>query len=135
MKNSIQENITGPDNKKKNRCLSCGTTENLGRRKYCSIDCRQKLRYTLDVRTGLLKALNTRYATFYFTDIMIIMDVLPYDSKQIFSFFFPRSSGKKPAEDYSSLSVILGNEWWVEKKTNKSKLPGLPAHIRKGETQ
>lgn len=123
MNNSIQENITGPDNKKKNRCLSCGTTENLGRRKYCSIDCRQKLRYTLDVRTGLLKALNTRYATFYFTDIMIIMDVLPYDSKQIFSFFFPRSSGKKPAEDYSRLSVILGNEWWVEKKrTNRNYL-------------
>lgn len=101
------------------RCLSCGTTENLGRRKYCSIECRQKLRYTLDVRTGLLKALNTQYATFYFTDRMIIMDVLPYGSHEIFSFIHPRSLGKKPAEDYSSMSDILGTEWWAEKKRTR----------------
>jgi hypothetical protein len=108
---------------KKNRCLSCGTRENLGRRKYCSIDCRQKLRYALDVRTGLLKALNARYATFYFTDTLIVMDVLPYDAKEIFSFIFPRSSDKKPAEDYSSMSDKLGNEWWAEKKkTNRDYL-------------
>ena len=49
------------------RCLSCGTTENMGTRKYCSVVCRKKLRYQLNVRTGLLKALNARYATFYFT--------------------------------------------------------------------
>ncbi|MBW2237859.1 MAG: J domain-containing protein, partial [Deltaproteobacteria bacterium] len=108
---------------KKSRCLSCGTRENLGRRKYCSIDCRQKLRYALDVRTGLLKALNARYATFYFTDTLIVMDVLPYDAKEIFSFIFPRSSDKKPAEDYSSMSDKLGNEWWAEKKkTNRDYL-------------
>ena len=97
------------DNRIKRRCLSCGTDENLGRRKYCSIHCRQKLRYTLDLRTGLLKTLNTRYATFYFTDTMIAMDVLPYNSKEIFSFIFPLSSGKKPAEDYCIISEILGN--------------------------
>ena len=108
---------------KKNRCLSCGTRENIGRRRYCSIDCRRKLRYTLDVRTGLLKALNARYATFYFTDTLIVMDVLPYDAKEIFSFIFPRSSDKKPAEDYSNMSYKLGNEWWSEKKrTHRSYL-------------
>ena len=106
-----------------NRCLSCGTRENMGRRRYCSIDCRQKLRYTLNVRTGLLKALNARYATFYFTDTLIVMDVLPYDAKEIFSFIFPRSSDKKPAEDYTSMSDKLGNEWWSEKKrTHRSYL-------------
>jgi hypothetical protein len=48
------------------------------------------------------------------------MDVLPYDTKEIFSFIYPRSSGKKPAEDYNSMSDILGNEWWAEKKrTNR----------------
>lgn len=107
----------------KSRCLSCGTSENLGRRRYCSIDCRQKLRYALDLRTGLLKTLNTRYATFYFTDVMIIMDVLPYYSKEIFSFIYPRSTGKKPAEDYCIMSDILGNTWWAEKKrTNRNYL-------------
>ncbi len=107
----------------KNRCLSCGTRENMGRRRYCSIDCRQKLRYTLNVRTGLLKALNARYATFYFTDTLIVMDVLPYDAKEIFSFIFPRSLDKKPAEDYTSMSDKLGNAWWSEKKrTHRSYL-------------
>ncbi|MBW1693479.1 MAG: J domain-containing protein [Deltaproteobacteria bacterium] len=94
--------------------------ENIGRRKYCSIDCRQELRYALDIRTGLLKALNIRYATFYFTDMMILMDVLPYGSNDIFSFIYPRSNGRKPAEDYRMMSAILGNEWWAEKnRTNK----------------
>jgi len=54
---------------------------------------------------------------------MIIMDVLPYYSKEIFSFIYPRSTGKKPAEDYCILSDILGNTWWAEKKrTNKNYL-------------
>ncbi len=45
--------------KEPNRCLSCGTTGNIGRRRYCSIDCRQKLRQKLDMRCGLLQALKT----------------------------------------------------------------------------
>lgn len=117
---SKQRNIPGPGDKKKNQCLSCGTMEKIGRRKYCSIDCRQELRYALDIRTGLLKALNIRYATFYFTDMMILMDVLPYGFNDIFSFIYPRSNGRKPAEDYRMMSAILGNEWWAEKdRTNK----------------
>ncbi len=123
MKRSVQKNIFDSDYRIKKRCLSCGTADNLGRRRYCSIDCRQKLRYTLDLRTGLLKTLNTRYATFYFTDTMIVMDVLPYNSKEIFSFIYPRSTEKKPAEDYCIMSDLLGNTWWAEKKrTNRNYL-------------
>jgi len=104
-------------------CLSCGTTQNLGRRKYCSIECRQELRYKLNVRTGLLKALNTRYATFSFTDGLIILDILPFDSREIFSFLFPRSHRKRPAFDFSRMADQLGNDWWAEKKrTNKNYL-------------
>ena len=96
----IPQNIAAAKDKKTKRCLSCGTTENLGRRRYCAIECRQKLRYALDLRTGLLRTLNTRYATFYFTEMMIIMDVLPYGTKEIYSFIYPRSNGKKPVHDY-----------------------------------
>ena len=116
MIHSIPQKIAAAESKPPKRCLSCGTAENLGRRRYCSMDCRQKLRYALDLRTGLLKALNTRYATFYFTKEIIMMDVLPYGSKEIFSFIYPRSNGKKPVEDYCRLSDLLGNEWWAEKK-------------------
>ena len=104
----------------KNRCLSCGTSENMRRRKYCSIECRQKLRYNLNLRTGLLRALNTRYATFYFTDAVIILDVLPYGSGELFSYLYPRTDGRKPVDDYRTMSNILGNAWWAERnRTNK----------------
>ena len=103
-----------------NRCLSCGTIENIGRRRYCSVECRQRLHYKLEVRTGLVRALNTRYATFCFTEETIVMDVLPYGSVDTYSFFYPRSSDKKPAEDFSHMADLLGKLWWNEqRRTNK----------------
>ncbi|MDJ0828407.1 MAG: J domain-containing protein [Desulfobacterales bacterium] len=100
----------------KGKCLSCGTKNNMKRRRYCSPECRQNLMYRLNVRTGLLRALNTRYATFYFTDFYLILDVLPYDTKEIFSFVYRRSALRKPVDDFSRMANYLGNQWWAEKK-------------------
>ena len=106
--------------KKVYRCLACGTEENMGRRKYCSADCRQRLRLKLDGRTGLVQALNTRFATFYFTDALVVMDLLPYGTNEIFTFFYPRSPGRKPADDFGHMANLLGDIWWDEKRrTNK----------------
>ncbi len=103
-----------------NCCLSCGTTENMGRRKYCSLACRQKLSHSLNMRTGLLKALNIRYATFYFTDPVIILDALPYGTIDIFSFILPRVDRRKPVDDFCRMANLLGNAWWAERRrTNK----------------
>jgi hypothetical protein len=121
MPNTDSEHKTLSTNRVKNRCLSCGTTEDMHRRRYCSIECRQRLRYNLNIRTGLLKALNTRYATFYFTDIILIMDVLPYGSGELFSYMFPRSKGKKPVEDFCTMSNILGNAWWEERRRSNKR--------------
>lgn len=75
------------------------------------------------MRTGLLRALNTRFASFYFTEDAIILDVLPYGAKEIFSFIYPRSTRKKPADDYCRMADMLGNAWWAERKrTNKKYL-------------
>jgi len=76
------------------RCLSCGTTADMKRRRYCSIECRQKLRHNLNIRTGLLQALQIRYATFYFTEHLVILDMLPYGSTDLASFIFPRAREK-----------------------------------------
>ena len=120
MKQLIVRNIIEPNGSKKGRCLACGATLNTARRKYCSMECRKRLHYKLEVRTGLIRALNAKYATFYFSEVMIIMDMLPYGSEQIFSFFYPRSPGSKPAEDFSRMADMLGNIWWNERKrTNK----------------
>jgi predicted nucleic acid-binding Zn ribbon protein len=84
MKKTDKKHILWSHTRANNHCLSCGTDENMGRRKYCSIECRQRLRYNLNMRSGLLKALNTKFATFYFTNSLIFMDVLPYLRPSIF---------------------------------------------------
>lgn len=103
------------------KCLSCGSILPNRRRKYCSLECRQQLRDCLNRRTGLLKALNTRYATFYFNEFLIVMDVLPYGTDQIFSYMLPRTKGNKPLEDYRKLSNLLGNFWWAEADRTKKR--------------
>lgn len=102
------------------RCLSCGTATNMARRRYCSAFCRQQLQSALNRRTGLLRALNIRYATFYFSDWSIVMDMLPHGTQQIHSFMLPRTMGRKPVADFCTLSEILGNAWWAERhRTHK----------------
>jgi hypothetical protein len=119
---SINEIIIA-ENKRGNRCLSCGTEKNMKNRKYCSVRCRQDLRQKLNVRNGLLQVLNARYATFYFSDAAIIMDVLPYGHKEIFRYTQMRTSGLKPAEEFSKMTNMLGNAWWEEeRRTNKKYL-------------
>ncbi|MCF8079758.1 MAG: J domain-containing protein [Desulfobacterales bacterium] len=103
------------------RCLSCGTDLGSARRRYCSVGCRQDLRRKLNARTGLLKALNTRYATFYFTETAVILDILAHDSLQIFSFIYPRTPGASPSKDFCRLSNMLGNTWWNERRRTNRK--------------
>ena len=120
---------------KKNRCLSCGTSENMSHRRYCSVECRQRLRYNLNLRTGLLKALNTRYATFYLTDYLLILDVLPYGSRELFSYIFRRTRGRKPVEDFIAMSNILGNAWWAEKKRTNKRYRATQLVLEKAESK
>jgi hypothetical protein len=116
MPNSDFHQMPMPFQDQQPRCLSCGAVLENRRRRYCTIDCRQRLKDSLNRRTGLLKALNIRYATFYFTSFVIVMDILPYDCRQIFSFMLPRRNGRQPVDDYCTLSNLLGNAWWAEKK-------------------
>lgn len=103
-----------------NRCLSCGTTEKMGQKRYCSVGCRQKLRQKLNMHTGLLKALSTRYAAFHFTSRALFLDVLTHGSNTRFRFIGKRYAGKKPAEDFQQLADRLGTIWWDEKnRTNR----------------
>jgi hypothetical protein len=103
-------------NASNNSCLSCGMTKNMGKKKYCSVECRQQLRQNLNMHTGLLKALSTQYATFYFTRRVLVLDILTYGSNTRFRFIGHRFAGKKPAEDFRQLADRLGNTWWAEKK-------------------
>lgn len=103
------------------RCLSCAIVLYDRRRRYCSVECRQRLRRKLTLRTGLLRALNTRYATFYITNTRIVLDILPFDSKEIFSYIFTRTDTRTPADDFNHMANILGNAWWSERKRTHKK--------------
>jgi hypothetical protein len=71
------------------------------------------------MRCGLLQALNTRYATFYFSDYLVILDILTYGDREIYSFLYPRTPGKSPGEDFSEMANILGENWWDEQRRTK----------------
>jgi hypothetical protein len=108
---------------KRHFCLSCGTTENITNRRYCSVKCRQNLRQKLNMKSGLLQTLNARYAAFYFSDTMIILDIVPHGSKEIFRYTSKRIAGNNPAMDFSIMTNVLGDAWWAEsKRTNKNYL-------------
>jgi hypothetical protein len=116
----IKSKSTAED-KKQNRCLSCGTTKNMKARRYCSIKCRQNLRQKLNTRSGLLQAINTRYATFYFSDTTIFMDVVPHGIKEIFRYTSCRMAEYNPAEDFGKMANMLGKAWWEEEKRTTKK--------------
>lgn len=100
-------------------CLSCGTMVNMNGRKYCSVQCRQQLHLQLNRRTGLLKAINTHYATFYFTEVLIILDVLVYDSDRIFSYMHSRSKKGRPVDDFIRMANRMGRDWWQEQNRTR----------------
>jgi len=102
-------------------CLSCGTTKNINNRRYCSLKCRQNLRQKLNMKSGLLQTLNTRYATFYFSDTKIILDIVPYGFKEIFRYVGRRKEGSNPATDFHIMTNKLGEAWWAEsQRTNRN---------------
>jgi hypothetical protein len=115
-KKALMKEILVKKNKNQNGCLSCGTTHDIKSRRYCSVKCRQHLRQKLNTRSGLLQALNTRYATFYFTDTVIILDVVPHGIREIFRYVALRTEGSKPAEDFGKMTNMLGEAWWAEEK-------------------
>lgn len=102
-------------NENVHRCLSCGTTNNLGRKSYCSQTCRQELCRGLDILTSLLRALTTRYATFSFDREYLTLDILTYSSKSGHRFVYLRKSGRKPAQDLRDMINELGDLWWEKK--------------------
>lgn len=102
-------------------CLACGVALPGRKRRYCGRDCPETLHRALNRRTGLLRALNTQYATFYFNDTAAVLDVLPYGTPYLFSFVAPRSSAKKPVDNLCELSNLLGNVWWAEKNRTRKR--------------
>ena len=100
------------------RCLACGTEHIQPGRRYCSRQCRQKLMWVLSLSKGLLQTLNTRYATFSFTEHYVALDVMPTWSNGISRFAYERKSGHPPANALKALVLEAGKEWY-EKRSRR----------------
>lgn len=100
------------------RCLACGTEDIKPGRRYCSRQCRQKLMWVLSLSKGLLQTLNTRYATFSFTEHCVALDVMPTWSNGISRFVYERKSGYPPANALKELVLEAGKEWY-EKRSRR----------------
>lgn len=97
-------------------CLSCGSTENIGRRRYCSKTCRLDLLWRLRILATLLRALRTREATFSFTESSLTVDIRTCDSKKAYRFEYARKKKRKPALDLYEMTDELGGLWWEREK-------------------
>lgn len=118
---SLPRIVEPQDQQQPPRCLSCGRMLDRLHQRYCAVACRQTLHQQLRLRTGLLKALETRYATFQFNRQHLFLNVLPVASKTIYSFLQLRTNGHTPAQDFARLSNTLGNLWWAEKNRTRKR--------------
>jgi len=116
MKTTTETDKSITVDKKGNQCLSCGASENIGRKRYCSKECRLDLFHRLDILTSLLRALSTKYAAFYFTESTLILELLPFDSKRVYRCFYERTRGRIPAQDLFDMTDSLGKLWWEKKR-------------------
>lgn len=100
------------NNGARKRCLACGARLVKRQRRYCSKECKERLVFALGWLKNFLLALNTNYATFSFSDQLLIVNVLPYRSRDVFSFFYERGNGRTPAEDLKAMCLDLSREWY-----------------------
>ena len=113
--------------KKTGNCLSCGTEDVKTGRRYCSVQCKQKLVWVLSLSKGLLQTLNTKYATFSFTEDYVSLDVMPAWSKTISRFEYRRKPGHTPANALKALILEAGADW--HSKRNKKISPSLSSQL------
>lgn len=110
------------------KCLSCGEHLSNRRRRYCSKTCKDLLLFSLRWLKNLLLALHTNYGTFSFSDYFLVINILPYRSSEVFSFFYKRTPGHTPAEDLKAMYIELSREW--HEKNTESRCRTLTAiHI------
>jgi len=102
-------------------CLACGTFLADKRKKYCSHDCCEDLAAQLERWSGLLVGLEARYANFWFTDSLLVLDVLKQNAQEVLRFAYRRAPGKKPFEDYFDMANELGTHWWAAMKKTRTR--------------
>jgi hypothetical protein len=102
------------------RCQCCGRVLEPSRLRYCSRQCKDDFTLKLKWFNNLLRVVETRYATFSFTEVHLILNILPRYRQEVYSYIFPRLPGRRPAQDMDEMVFSLGNIWWGHKNKTKS---------------
>jgi len=118
--------------KKFRLCFCCGLPLDKGKKKYCSRGCREEFMFKLKWFNNLLRAVNTKYATFFFTEDVLVLNILPFDSWDVYSYFFKRTPGKRPVYDMEKMVFLLGELWWKHLKISGHKDGASRGVLEKG---
>ncbi|WP_027369911.1 J domain-containing protein [Desulfovermiculus halophilus] len=102
------------------QCQCCGRVMDRGRVRYCSRTCKERFVFKLAWFNNLLRVVETRYATFFFTEAYLVLNVLPRYSQEVSTYLFPRLPGRWPEQDMDGMIFSLGDIWWGHKKRTKS---------------
>ena len=130
-KSKIISSANGTDKRKK--CLSCGVLLDKRKRRYCSKECKDRLVFALRWLKNLLLALNTNYATFSFSEYLLIVNILPHRSKEVFSYFYKRTPGQTPAEDLKAMCLELSREWYNKNEQTNCRALASVHILKKGQ--
>jgi len=106
---------------KKKTCVSCGSQLSGRKRRYCSKECKELLVFALGWLKNLLLPLNTNYATFSFTDTVLIINILSFFSKEVSTFLYRRMPGMTPADGLKEVCKTLNREWYVKSQESRSR--------------
>lgn len=116
-------------------CDCCGRLLERNKRKYCSKNCKDGFVFKLKWFNNLLRVLNAKYATFTFTETFLVLNVLPSNSSEVYSYFYDRLPGRKPAQDMGNMVFELGEIWWLQKEKTKSEKYASNHILDCGQTQ
>lgn len=133
MENKNQIINPSADTGKRKTCLSCGAALDKRKRRYCSKRCKDLLLFALRWLKNLLLAINTNYATFSFSEKLLIVNVLPYRSNEVLSYFYKRNPGKSPADDLKSMCIELSREWYDKNKQSGCRALAAVHILNKGQ--
>jgi hypothetical protein len=106
---------------KEKRCVSCGLQLSGRKRRYCSKECKELLVFALSWLKNLLLPLNTNYATFSFTDSVLIINILSFLSTDVSTYLYRRVPGMTPAEGLKDACKSLNREWYEKNRESRSR--------------
>jgi len=109
------------DSKRPRTCICCGVELSGRKRRYCSKDCRGLLDFALSWLKNLLLPLNTNYATFAFTESVLIINILSFYAKEVSTFYYRRLPGMTPAEGLKEVCKTLNKEWYEKSQESRSR--------------